>query len=130
LWSRLSISSWATSISGWSIGALGANGASWARLGHAFALGWDRQQFLVLASILAWASLVTIFAWLSITSVLARLASWTRWSALAGAASADFGVGLPSRTHESAEGGLGALARAASVSLVDVQHFFPHITRA
>jgi hypothetical protein len=89
----------------------------------------DGQQFLVLAGILAGSSLVAIFAGLSVATVLAGLTSWSGRSALASTASADFGVGLTSRAHESAERGLGSLAGATTVALMDVQHLLPHIAR-
>lgn len=129
--SGLTIAAGATCITGWSIGALGTNGSSWAGLGHAFALRWNGQQFLFFAGVLSWASLLSVLARLAVTTIFAGFASWAGWTTLAGTAGANFAASLPlGHTHESAERCLRAFSGAAAVSLMDVQHFFPHVTGA
>jgi hypothetical protein len=82
------------------------------------------------SGIFARASFATVVAVGTIAAIFAWFASGTWRSALASTARADFGVSLPfGYTHESAERCFGAFARASSVALMDIQHFFPHITR-
>lgn len=131
----LSIAAWFASFSGWSVASLGTDRSNWARLRLARAWRWNWYHDLVSASVFAVGSFFSIFAVVSIFSVLAWLAWRAAWSTLARAALADFagwwcsGRRLPSHTHEGGEGRLGSFGRDAA-ALVDVQHLFPHITRA